>query len=86
MLTHDAKQLTIRRFTNLLDGSIIPRASVSMIIDYYEALKNGSSPVVKQHCSITDNFRNEEIAEIEEEQDIEDTAVEHFMRLYSNCK
>ena len=82
-----ARQDTIRRFTNLLDGSIVPRVSVSMIIDYYEALKSGSNPVVKQHCSITDNFRNEEIAEIEdEEEDIEETAVEHFMRLYSNYK
>ena len=85
MLIHDAKQLTIRRFTNLLDGSIVPRVSVSMIIDYYEALKSGSNSVVKQNCSITDNFRNEEIAEIEDEQE-EETAVEHFMRLYSNYK
>lgn len=81
----NAKKDTIRRFTNLLDGSIIPRASVSEIIDYYEALKNGSNPVVKQHCSITNNFRNEEIAEMEEEQE-EETAIEHFMRLYSNYK
>lgn len=86
MRMSNPRQDTIRRFTNLLDGSIIPRASVSQIIDYYEALKNGSNPTVKQHCSITDNFRNEEIAEIEEEEDIEETAVEHFMRLYGNYK
>jgi len=72
MLTHDAKQLTIRRFTNLLDGSIVPKASISQIIDYYEALKQGSYVAVKKdNCNITNRFLEEDIQEYEnEEQDL----------------
>ena len=65
----DAKQLTIRRFTNLLDGSIIPRVSVSMIIDYYEALKSGSYVTVKNNCNITNRFHEEEIKEYENDEE-----------------
>ena len=63
----NAKQATISRFTNLLDGSILPSASVSKIIDYYESLKQGQQIVIKQECSISNKFREAEIAEIEEE-------------------
>ena len=35
-MNSNARQATISRFTNLLDGGIIPRASVSEILDYYE--------------------------------------------------
>ncbi|NBP00876.1 MAG: hypothetical protein EBU90_12220 [Proteobacteria bacterium] len=63
----DAKLLTIRRFTNLLDGSIIPRASIGKIIDYYEAQKNNTPIAIKQDCSITKKFIEAEIAEMEEE-------------------
>jgi len=62
-----ARQLTIRRFTNLLDGSIIPSASVGKIIDYYEAFKNGSNPTVKDTCRITNRFLEEEIKEYEDD-------------------
>ena len=69
MPTHnDAKDLTIRRFTNLLDGSIVPRASISTIIDYYEALKQGSYVTVKDNCNITNRFLEEEIQNYEEEE------------------
>ncbi len=64
----NAKQATIRRFTNLLDGSIINSASVSTIIDYYEAQMKGLSPVVKTNCSITNNFIDAEYAEYEEDE------------------
>ena len=69
---NDAKVLTIRRFTNLLDGSIVPKTSVSMIIDYYEALKQGSYVAVKKdNCNITNRFLEEDIQEYEnEEQDL----------------
>jgi hypothetical protein len=63
----DAKQDTIRRFTNLLDGSVVPSASVSKIIDYYEALKSGSNPAVKDNCRITNRFLEEEIQEYEDD-------------------
>jgi hypothetical protein len=63
-----AKQATIRRFTNLLDGSVIPRASVSQIIDYYEAQKNNTPIAIKQDCSITRKFIENEIQEYEEDE------------------
>jgi hypothetical protein len=61
----NAKQATIKRFTNLLDGGIIPRVSVSEIIDYYEAQKNNAPITVKQNCSITNKFKEAEIEEHE---------------------
>lgn len=64
----NARQNTIRRFTNLLDGSIISSASVSTIIDYYEAQLKGSTIAVKQNCSITNKFKEAEIAEYEYEE------------------
>lgn len=64
-----ARQDTIRRFTNLLDGSIIPSASVSTIIDYYEGIKNNAPVVVKDNCSITNSFVEAEIQEYEDYED-----------------
>ena len=63
----NAKDMTISRFTNLLDGSILPSASVGKIIDYYEALKQGQKIVIKEECSISNKFREAEIAEMEED-------------------
>lgn len=63
----NARQATISRFTNLLDGSIIPSASVSTIIDYYEAQLKNAPIVVKTNCSITNNFLDAQIAEYEED-------------------
>ena len=65
----DARNATIRRFTNLLDGGIIPRASVSQILDYYEAQLRNVPIAVKQHCNITSQFLNEEIQEMEEDEE-----------------
>lgn len=59
----NAKQATIRRFTNLLDGSIIPSASLSTIIDYYEAKLKNAPIAVKQDCSITKKFIEAQIQE-----------------------
>jgi hypothetical protein len=72
-MSNQAKQATIRRFTNLLDGSIIPRASVSQIIDYYEGLKVierkrvNVLAALNKECSITRKFREAEIAEMEDD-------------------
>jgi hypothetical protein len=65
-MSNNAKQATISRFTNLLDGSILPRASVSQIIEYYEAQLRNVPITVKQDCSITRKFKEAEIAEMEE--------------------
>lgn len=64
----NARQATIRRFTNLLDGSIISSASVSQIIEYYEAQLKNAPIVVKTNCSITNNFLDAQIAEYEEDE------------------
>ena len=65
----NAKQATVKRFTNLLDGSILPKASVSQIIDYYEAKKLCAHIVVKNNCSITNRFFEEEIKEYENDEE-----------------
>ena len=65
----NAKEATIRRFTNLLDGSVIPSVSVSTIIDYYENLKQGKKVVVNENCNISNKFNEEEIREKENEAD-----------------
>jgi hypothetical protein len=70
-MSNNAKQDTIRRFTNLLDGSIIPSVSVATIIDYYEELKVidrkrvNVLAALNKECSITNNFIEEEIQEME---------------------
>ena len=64
----NARKATIERFTNLLDGSIIPSASVSTIIDYYEAQLRNVSIAVKQNCNIISQFKEAEIAEVEEDE------------------
>jgi hypothetical protein len=58
-----AKQATIDRFTNLLDGGILPRVSVSQIIEYYEAQLRNVPITVKQECSITKKFIEDQIQE-----------------------
>ena len=67
MLIHDAKKATISRFTNLLDGGILPKVSVYEILDYYEALKSNVPVTVSNNCNITKNFLEDEIQEYEEE-------------------
>jgi hypothetical protein len=76
-MSNNAKQDTIRRFTNLLDGSIIPSVSVATIIDYYEELKVidrkrvNVLAALNKECSITKKFIEAEIAEMEEKYDDE---------------
>lgn len=70
----DAKLLTIRRFTNLLDGGILPKVSVYEILDYYEDLKiinrkkANVLAALNKECSITSKFREAEIAEMEDDE------------------
>jgi len=68
MNTINARLMTIRRFTNLLDGSILPKTLVYEILDYYEAVKNNALVPVKNNCNITNNFLEDEIQEYEEEE------------------
>jgi len=68
-MSNNAKQATISRFTNLLDGGIIPRASVSEIIEYYEAKLRNVPIAVKNDCNITRKFKEAEIQELEDYED-----------------
>ena len=68
MINSNAKQATIKRFTTLLDGGILPRASVSQIIEYYEAQLRNAPITVKNDCSITNKFKEAEIAEMENDE------------------
>jgi hypothetical protein len=65
-MSNNAKQATIKRFTNLFDGGILPRTSVSQIIEYYEAQLRNVPITVKQNCSITNKFKEAEIDELTE--------------------
>jgi|LakMenEpi03Aug12_release.lakeMendotaPanAssembly.Ray.scaffolds.fasta_scaffold3940030_1 hypothetical protein len=77
-MSNHAKQATISRFTNLLDGSVLPKVSVYEILDYYEDLKVINRKKVNvlaalnKECSITSQFKEAEIAEMEEEYSEED--------------
>ena len=52
-----AKVKTIEKFTNLLDGSLLPGLTVSQVINYYDALILGT-PVdnVRRIDGIVQNF------------------------------
>lgn len=69
MLMSDAKKTTISRFTNLLDGGILPKTSVATIIDYYEELKvidrkkTNVLAALNKECSITKKFIEAQIQE-----------------------
>ena len=65
----NAKLLTISKFTNLLDGSVIHSASVSEILDYYEALKSNVPVAVSNNCNITRNFLEDQIQEYENDEE-----------------
>lgn len=57
-MTRDfAKIKTVQKFTNLLDGSLLPGLTVSQVINYYDSLILGL-PVnpVKRVDGITANF------------------------------
>lgn len=60
-----AKEKTIRKFTNLMDGKVIPNVSVKTILDYYEAILNKEYIETKSSNNILDNFREEQIKEME---------------------
>lgn len=70
MTRAEALKKTREKFTNLLDGKVLPNATITEIILYYETLviKN-IAPVVKLNSGIIDNFREAEIKQYEEDND-----------------
>lgn len=67
MTKQDALFTTVKKFTNLAGGGILPRASVSQIINYYEALLENIKPTVHSGCNITNRFVEEQIKEMEDD-------------------
>ena len=62
MTKEEALKKTRDKFTNLLDGSISPKATVHSVISYYESLIAGQKPSYKAPISnIEANFMEDEI-------------------------
>jgi hypothetical protein len=69
MTKEEALLKTSSKFTNLMDGSVIPKAGVRTIIDYYESLLIDKPQVVKSTSNIESNFQEEEFEEMLNETD-----------------
>jgi len=70
MTKAEALKRTRERFTNLLDGKVLPNATVTSIINYYETLvEKNVTPAVNHSCGIMDNFREAEIQQYESDND-----------------
>ena len=65
----EAMSQTSKRFTNLMDGNVLPSASVLAIINYYEFLIDSNSAEIKYQSNIEASFAEAEIEEMFEEQD-----------------
>ena len=65
----EAMTKTSKRFTNLIDGNVLPSASVMAIINYYEYLIDSNPVEVKYQSGIEQNFAEQEIEELLNEAD-----------------
>ena len=62
MIPQEARNKTIQRFTNLLDGSVRPNITPGQIIDYYQALLDNNKPQVSMPLgNIDKQFQEAEI-------------------------
>ncbi len=61
MTKEEALFKTKMRFTNLMDGKVIPTLSVKTIIDYYELLIKDEPIEVKTTSNFVQNFIEEDI-------------------------
>ena len=59
----EAMTKTSKTFTNLMDGSVLPKATVLDIINYYEYLLSTNPAQVKYMSNIEQNFAEAEIEE-----------------------
>lgn len=71
MTKEQALNLTVNKFTNLYDNTVLPSASVRKIINYYlELIENNKPPQTKSSLgNIELCFQEEEIQEMVEEQE-----------------
>lgn len=70
MTKPEALTRTQKRFTNLMDGKVLPNTGVMTIINYYESLLDNKIPdTVNSASGIMSNFQEEEIQELLNEAD-----------------
>jgi hypothetical protein len=68
MTRAEALKKTRERFTNLIDGKVLPHVGITEIILYYETLvAKNVAPTVSQSSGILDNFREAQIQQYEED-------------------
>jgi len=63
----EAMAKTSKAFTNLMDGSVLPNASVITIINYYEYLIDSNPVEVKYQSNIEASFAEAEIEDVYDE-------------------
>lgn len=63
----EAMAKTSKAFTNLMDGSVLPKATVLDIINYYEYLIDNNPAEVKYQSNIESSFAEAEIEDIYDE-------------------
>jgi hypothetical protein len=69
MTKKEALTATENKFTNLMDGSVLPKASVTQIINYYESIMFNKTLIVNRLGNIESNFQEDEIEEYLNEAD-----------------
>lgn len=67
MTKEQAQRDTVKRFTNLMDGKVLPFVSVATILNHYELLLKDVKVDVSYKDGITENFNEEWINELENE-------------------
>jgi hypothetical protein len=60
---------TSRKFSNLMDGDVLPNVGIVQIITYYESLISNKIPLVVNKSNIEYNFQEDEIEEYLNEAD-----------------
>ena len=71
MYKRQALEKTVRKFTNLIDGKILSGVSVNTVISYYESLCTDiPGKTVMPKSGIMQNFIEDEIKDLEEDEDL----------------
>jgi hypothetical protein len=65
----EALAKTSKRFTNTIDGSVLPNSGVVQIITYYEHLLETNEAQIKYMSNIEHNFALQEAQELLDEAD-----------------
>jgi len=72
MTKEQAQRDTVKRFTNLIDGKVLPFISVATILNHYELLLSDIQSVTTSSCNISKQFEEQYIKELEQEVDCYD--------------